>query len=370
LGCVSGPFESRGVDYLRWASDPFWLETRTGVGTTFSIEDDETVRCIFWGLGSDGTVGANKNSIKIIGEGTNNYAQGYFVYDSKKSGSVTISHLRFGPHSIQAPYLIDQANFVACHQFSFLERLDVLKQAKYGGIFLLNCAFGPDEVWPRLPVEVQRTILEKRLRFYVIDADRVARETGMGGRVNTIMQTCFFAISGVLPRDEAIEAIKQSIKKTYGKRGEAVVQRNFQAVDQTLAHLCEVNVAAAQAEAQAAIPPANGAAKSQSMVGVPLPVWPPSLKVMVTVRLVPRLSVVLLKLMGEATSTDIVTVRIGRENPYAELQSTSLVASGYGTAVDSWATLGIVGPTRMDYPSTIASVRAVARYVGRFLAEG
>jgi len=238
----------------------------------FSIEEDETVRCVFWGLGSDGTVGANKNSIKIIGEGTNNYAQGYFVYDSKKSGSVTTSHLRFGPHPIQAPYLIDQANFVACHQFSFLERLDVLKQAKYGGIFLLNCAFGPDEVWPRLPVEVQRTILEKRLRFYVIDADRVARETGMGGRVNTIMQTCFFAISGVLPRDEAIEAIKQSIKKTYGKRGEAVVQRNFQAVDQTLAHLCEVNVAAAQAEAHAAIPPANGAARSQSMVGVPLPV--------------------------------------------------------------------------------------------------
>ena len=237
----------------------------------FSIEDDETVRCVFWGLGSDGTVGANKNSIKIIGEDTENYAQGYFVYDSKKSGSVTISHLRFGPHPIQAPYLIDQANFVACHQFSFLERLDVLKQAKPGGIFLLNCAYGSDEVWPHLPVEVQRAMLEKRLRFYVIDADRVARETGMGGRVNTIMQTCFFAISGVLPRDEAIAAIKQSIKKTYGKRGEAVVQRNFQAVDQTLAHLYEVNVAAARAEARGGMEPTNGAARRGTMVGAPLP---------------------------------------------------------------------------------------------------
>ncbi|HET9981431.1 MAG TPA: 2-oxoacid:acceptor oxidoreductase family protein, partial [Ktedonobacterales bacterium] len=240
----------------------------------FSIEDNETVRCVFWGLGSDGTVGANKNSIKIIGEDTANYAQGYFVYDSKKSGSVTTSYLRFGSCPIQAPYLIAQANFVACHQFTFLERIDVLKQAAPGAIFLLNCAYGPDDVWPRLPVEVQRTITEKRLHFYVIDADRVARETGMGGRVNTIMQTCFFAISGVLPRDAAIDAIKRSIKKSYGKRGEAVVQRNFQAVDQALAHLREVNVASAsqvgeRQEALVAIG-ANGTG-TRSMVGVPLP---------------------------------------------------------------------------------------------------
>ena len=237
----------------------------------FSIEDDETVRCVFWGLGSDGTVGANKNSIKIIGEDTANYAQGYFVYDSKKSGSVTTSYLRFGSRPIQAPYLIAEANFVACHQFSFLERFDVLKQAAPGAIFLLNCAYGPDEVWFRLPVEVQRVIREKRLRFYVIDADRVARETGMGGRVNTIMQTCFFAISGVLPRDAAIDAIKRSIKKTYGKRGEAVVQRNFQAVDQALAHLREVNIATVETAARQEVAPANGAAGTRSMVRAPLP---------------------------------------------------------------------------------------------------
>jgi pyruvate-ferredoxin/flavodoxin oxidoreductase len=236
----------------------------------FSIEDSDTVRCVFWGLGSDGTVGANKNSIKIIGEDSDNFAQGYFVYDSKKSGSVTISHLRFGPQPIHAPYLIERANFVACHQFSFLERLDVLKSAMPGAIFLLNSAFGPEDVWAHLPVEVQRTISEKKLRFYVIDADRVARDTGMGGRVNTIMQTCFFAISGVLPREQAIAAIKQGIKKTYGKRGEAVVLRNFQAVDQTLDHLHEVNVA--EALAHMGVPLSNGTAASH--VGkspIPLP---------------------------------------------------------------------------------------------------
>ena len=237
----------------------------------FSIEDEATVRCVFWGLGSDGTVGANKNSIKIIGESPDTYAQGYFVYDSKKSGSVTTSHLRFGPHPIQAPYLIAQADFLACHQFSFLERFDVLKPAKSGAVFLLNCSYSPDDVWPHLPVETQRTIVEKRLRFYVIDADRVARETGMGGRVNTIMQTAFFAISGVLPREAAIDAIKQSIKKTYGKRGEAVVQRNFQAVDQTLAHLYEVNVARAQASVAQNASSSNGAAKPGSIAGIPLP---------------------------------------------------------------------------------------------------
>src|SRR6266571_2373876 len=167
----------------------------------FAIEGADTVQCVYWGLGSDGTVGANKNSIKIIGEETDNYAQGYFVYDSKKSGSVTISHLRFGPHEMHAPYLIgnNQANFVACHQFSFLERFDVLKYARPGGVFLLASMYGPEEVWGRLPREVQQTILDKQLCFYVIDAFKVASDIGMGGRINTVMQTCFFAISGILP---------------------------------------------------------------------------------------------------------------------------------------------------------------------------
>jgi pyruvate-ferredoxin/flavodoxin oxidoreductase len=209
---------------------------------SFSIESPDTVRCVFFGLGADGTVGANKNSIKIIGEETNNHAQGYFYYDSKKSGSITISHLRFGPKPIRAPYLISHANFVACHQFSFLERIDILKYAEPGGVFLLNSIYGPDEVWDHLPYEVQEAIISKKLRFFVIDAYEVAEKTGMGGRVNTIMQTCFFAISNVLPREEAIEQIKYTIKKTYGKRGEAVVQKNFEAVDATLAHLHEVKV--------------------------------------------------------------------------------------------------------------------------------
>lgn len=209
---------------------------------TFSIEQPETVRCLFYGLGSDGTVGANKNSIKIIGEETDNYAQGYFVYDSKKSGSLTTSHLRFGPKPIRAPYLISSANFVACHQFSFLERIDVLKNAAPGAVFLLNSIYGPEEVWEHLPREIQQTIIDKKLRFYVIDAYDVAQKTGMGRRINTIMQTCFFAISGVLPREQAIAEIKKAIQKTYGKRGEAVVQRNFDAVDQTLVHLHEVKV--------------------------------------------------------------------------------------------------------------------------------
>jgi pyruvate-ferredoxin/flavodoxin oxidoreductase len=208
----------------------------------FSIEDDATVRCLFWGLGSDGTVGANKNSIKIIGDETAHYAQGYFVYDSKKSGSMTVSHLRFGPHPIHAPYLIERATFVACHQFAFLERFDVLEHAAPGGVFLLNAPYGPDEVWEHLPRDVQRTIVARHLRLFVIDASAVARQTGMAGRINTVMQTCFFAVSGVLPQAQALEAIKRSIAKTYGKRGEAVVQRNYQAVDQTLARLSEVEV--------------------------------------------------------------------------------------------------------------------------------
>ena len=208
----------------------------------FSIEDPETVRAIFFGLGSDGTVGANHNSIKIIGEETDNYAQGYFVYDSKKSGAVTISHLRFGPRPIQAPYLISQANFVGCHQFTFLERFDILKYAAPGAVFLLNSIFGPEEVWDHIPHETQRAIIDKGLRFYVIDGYKVAEETGMGQRINTIMQTCFFAISGVLPREQAIASIKEAIRKTYGKRGEAVVQRNFDAVDQSLSNLHQVEV--------------------------------------------------------------------------------------------------------------------------------
>ena len=208
----------------------------------FSTEDPATVRAVFFGLGADGTVGANKNSIKIIGEETDNFAQGYFVYDSKKSGSVTISHLRFGPRPIRSAYLISRATFVACHQFSFLERLDVLEVAEPGGIFLLNSPYGPGEVWDHLPRGVQERLIAKRLRFFVIDGTRVAREAGMGGRVNTVMQTCFFAISGVLPRDEAIAAIKHAIEKSYGRRGISVVRKNWDAVDSALAALHEVSV--------------------------------------------------------------------------------------------------------------------------------
>ncbi|HKG53454.1 MAG TPA: pyruvate:ferredoxin (flavodoxin) oxidoreductase, partial [Anaerolineales bacterium] len=216
--------------------------TSLEVDETFKIEPEETVRCVFFGLGSDGTVGANKNSIKIIGEETDNFAQGYFYYDSKKSGTVTMSHLRFGSKPIRAPYLVemDEANFVACHQYSFLERVDMLKYAKPGGIFLLNSLYGPDEIWDQLPCEVQRDILKKKLKFYVINGYEVAEKTGMGGRMNTIMQTAFFAISGILPRESAIAEIKHAIEKTYGKRGEAVVKKNFEAVDRTLENLYEV----------------------------------------------------------------------------------------------------------------------------------
>ncbi len=210
----------------------------------FSSEVPGTVRALFYGLGADGTVGANKNSIKIIGEETENFAQGYFVYDSKKSGAITVSHLRFGPKPLHSSYLITNANFVACHQFSFLERIDMLKFAEPGATFLLNSPYGADDVWDQLPRTVQRQIIAKKLRFYVIDGYEVAKKTGMGGRVNTIMQTCFFAISGVLPRDEAIAAIKHAIEKTYGKRGEAVVQKNFAAVDAALSHLSEVKIPA------------------------------------------------------------------------------------------------------------------------------
>jgi pyruvate-ferredoxin/flavodoxin oxidoreductase len=215
------------------------------VDQEFDIEPDDVVRGVFFGLGADGTVGANKNSIKIIGEETDNYGVGYFVYDSKKSGAVTISHLRFGPRPIRSSYLIRRANFVACHQYVFLERYDVLEYAQPGAVFLLNSPFGPDEAFADLPREVQQQIIDKKLKFYVIDAYKVAKDTGMGTRINTIMQTCFFAISGVLPREDAIAQIKKAIKKTYGKRGEEVVRQNFAAVDQTVANLHEVKVPSA-----------------------------------------------------------------------------------------------------------------------------
>ncbi len=236
---------------------------------TFSIESKDLVQCVFWGLGSDGTVGANKNSIKIIGEETENYAQGYFVYDSKKSGSVTISHLRFGPQLISAPYLIgeNQADFVACHQFPLLERFDVLKYAKPGSVFLLDSIYGPETVWEHLPQEIRQATTDKHLRLFVINAHYVANSVGLKGRINSVMQTCFFAISGILPREEAIAHIKHSIEKSYGKRGEAVVRKNFQAVDETLAHLHEVQV-----PVEAATPALAGAGTTASQHHSPVPV--------------------------------------------------------------------------------------------------
>jgi pyruvate-ferredoxin/flavodoxin oxidoreductase len=217
--------------------------TSLSVDPEFSTEPKNVVRALFYGLGSDGTVGANKNSIKIIGEETNNYAQGYFVYDSKKSGSMTVSHLRFGPQPIRSSYLISSANFIACHQPAFLDRYEMLRSLVPGGTFLLNTPHSKNEVWAKLPTPVQESLLAKKAKFFVIDATHVARASGMGGRINTIMQVCFFALSGVLPKDEAIDSIKNSIKKTYGKKGEEIVQKNLKAVDDTLAHLHEVPVA-------------------------------------------------------------------------------------------------------------------------------
>jgi pyruvate-ferredoxin/flavodoxin oxidoreductase len=210
----------------------------------FSTEPESVVRALFYGLGADGTVGANKNSIKIIGENTGNYAQGYFVYDSKKSGAMTVSHLRFGPKPIRSSYLVSKANFVACHQWIFLERYDMLSALVPGGTFLLNSPFGADEVWDQLPRTVQEQIIAKKAKFYVIDAYQVARDTGMGSRMNTILQVCFFAISKVLPGEQAIEAIRKSIRDTYGRKGDEIVQKNLSAVDATLAHLFEVKVPA------------------------------------------------------------------------------------------------------------------------------
>ncbi len=208
----------------------------------FEIEPDDVFRAVFFGLGADGTVGANKNSIKIIGEETNFHSQGYFVYDSKKSGAMTISHLRFGPRPIRSAYLIHQANFVACHAFQFLDRYDIVGYTKEAGVLLLNAPYPKEKVWENLPIEVQQGIHAKHLKLYVIDAYHAAREAGMGNRINTVMQTCFFAISGVLPREQAIEQIKKSIKKTYAKKGEEVVRKNFAAVDGTLAHLHELEI--------------------------------------------------------------------------------------------------------------------------------
>ncbi|MGB5035197.1 MAG: pyruvate:ferredoxin (flavodoxin) oxidoreductase [Blastocatellia bacterium] len=218
--------------------------TSLDVDRDFSVEPPDVVRALFYGLGADGTVGANKNSIKIIGEKTDNYAQGYFVYDSKKSGAVTISHLRFGPNPIRSSYLISSANFVACHQPVFLERYDMLDALAPGGTFLLNTVHSAADVWQTLPRIVQEQIIAKHLKFFVIDAYSVARDSGMGGRINTVMQVCFFAIAGVLPREKAIEAIKASIVETYGRKGDDIVKMNLDAVDSTLENLHEVAVPA------------------------------------------------------------------------------------------------------------------------------
>jgi len=209
---------------------------------SYTLDESEWRQALFFGLGADGTVGANKNSIKIIGENTDLFAQGYFVYDSKKSGARTVSHLRFGPHRIRAPYLITHADFIACHQFNFTEKVEMLNLVKPGGTFLLNSPYSRDEVWGQLPGAVQKAIISKKLLFYIIDATQVAKDTGMNGRINTIMQTCFFALSGVLPKDEAIAQIKHAIEKTYSRKGMAIVEQNFKAVDATLENLYEVTV--------------------------------------------------------------------------------------------------------------------------------
>jgi len=215
--------------------------TSLAYDSSFSTEHESTFRGMFFGMGSDGTVGANKNSIKIIGETTDNFAQGYFVYDSKKSGSTTTSHLRFGPKEIKSTYLITEADFIACHNFEFLKSLQMLKFAKKGATFLLNSPYSETEVWDKIPLNIQQTIMEKELKLYSINAKKVAKETGMGARINTIMQTCFFAISGILPREEAIDKIKQYIHKTYIKKGEDVVAKNYNAVDQSLANMHNID---------------------------------------------------------------------------------------------------------------------------------
>jgi pyruvate-ferredoxin/flavodoxin oxidoreductase len=245
--------------------------TSLDVDPNFSIELDDVVRAQFFGLGSDGTVGANKESIKIIGENTDYFAQGYFVYDSKKSGAMTISHLRFGPRPIRSTYLITKANFVACHQAFLLETCDVLRDLAPGGTFLLNSPFGPDRMWGRLPENAQRRLIEQRANFFVIDGNKVARDAGMGGRINTVMQTCFFAISGVLPPPQAIGAIKNSICKTYARKGDEIVEMNLRAVDQTLAHLHEVKVPGAVTPENPHPPPLPCEGRGDPDAAVPVP---------------------------------------------------------------------------------------------------
>ena len=242
---VAGVFAELDAEVPR---NPFTVGIRDDV-TGLSLDADDTleqdhakVRAVFYGLGSDGTVGANKNSVKIVGQGTDLHAQGFFEYDSRKAGAVTVSHLRFDAERIDASYLIDEADFVACHQFGFLERTDVLAKAKHGATFLLNSPYGPEEVWAHLPEEIQRTIIERELAFYVIDAVAVARAAGMGGRINTVMQPCFFALADLLDVDDAIARIKSAIEETYGKRGRTVVERNVAAVDAALDALHRVAV--------------------------------------------------------------------------------------------------------------------------------
>src|ERR1035437_9655048 len=207
----------------------------------FSLDKQHTFRGLFYGLGADGTVSANKNSIKIIGETTDYYVQGYFVYDSKKSGSLTVSHLRFGKNPILSTCLVSSANFIACHQFNFINKYEVLKTAEQGATFLLNTPFEKEEVWKKLPKNVQEEIITKKINFYVIDASKVAREAGMGSRVNTILQTCFFAIAGILSKEDAIKRIKDAIQKTYSDKGEKVVLKNFEAVDKAIANLHQID---------------------------------------------------------------------------------------------------------------------------------
>lgn len=227
---------------------------------SFSIEPDEMFRAIFYGLGSDGTVGANKNSIKIIGENTPNFAQGYFVYDSKKAGSITTSHLRFGPKQIHSTYLVSEAQFIGCHHWIFLEMIDLVKNLRQGGTLLVNSHYGPEEVWDKLPKLVQEHLIAKKARLFTIDAYKVAQESGMGQRINTIMQACFFAISGVLPREEALEKIKQSIRDTYGKKGDEIVAKNIQAVEDSVANLHEVKIGSTASSTKAMRPPIVGEA--------------------------------------------------------------------------------------------------------------
>ena len=222
--------------------------TSLGYDPDLDIEDPATLRAVFYGIGSDGTVGANKNTVKILAEDPQVHAQAYFVYDSKKSGGLTVSHLRFGPHPIAAPWLVTKAGFVGIHDFTMLDKVDVLSTAQDGATLLLNAPQPPDQVWDALPAPVQQEIVDRRLRLFAIDADTVAREAGLPGRTNTVLQAAFFAISGVLPREEALERVKATIRKTYGRRGREVVRRNEAAVDSAVAALAEIPVPAAAAD--------------------------------------------------------------------------------------------------------------------------